>query len=632
MHVIWEEAVADAAASNTRGNAMDENLICIIDSGYIAGLPNLGADAIAGEVTVAAHEEGGICVREGAEDRIGHGTAVLDIINRHTKGAKYFIIKIFEEELSAEEELFLFALRYVCDHVPCRIVNISCGITSCNHRKELEGLCNALAKRGTVVVSAFENAGSISYPAALDMVIGVDDDLICKKHDDVVIVKNSPVNVFAYGGMQRVRWTLPAYIFVSGTSYACAHVTAIIKKSGCADIREALQYLEEVSLQTLCFEKEENGKDDRIPFCMKKAILIPYNKEIHSLVNNQDLLDFKITGIYDAAKLGNVGRSIGEFKVKDWKEIEWEADFDTVIIGHLRLLSELMKEDCMDLLLAQCRKYHKNVYAFDSLEGYAEKLVSQKSFYPRLPVYQNNHFGRLYTISVPVLGIFGTSSQQGKYTLQLALRRMLLEEGYRVGQLGTEPSALLFGMDEMLHFGYDANVNIGHQEFIERVNHLLNKMQKKDVEIILAGAQSNTVPYGITNIRYIPSLQIDFLIGLNPDRVVLCINPHDDNAYIRRTIMALEALTDCKVIALVLFPMGYLTDSVFGMKKQKITSKEAAAIKESLRESFDIPCYLLGEAEEMKELFYCVIDSFSEKAGGERYDLYGRKFVSDILC
>ena len=148
----------------------------------------------------------------------------------------------------------------------------------------------------------------------------------------------------------------------------------------------------------------------------------------------------------------------------------------------------------------------------------------------------------------------------------------------------------------------------------------------------MAGAQSNTVPYGITNIRYIPSLQIDFLIGLNPDRVVLCINPHDDNAYIRRTIMALEALTDCKVIALVLFPMGYLTDSVFGMKKQKITSKEAAAIKESLRESFDIPCYLLGEAEEMKELFYCVIDSFSEKAGGERYDLYGRKFVSDILC
>lgn len=601
----------DAAASNIRGNAMDENLICIINSGYITGSPNLEAEAIVGEVTVVYHEEGGICVREGAEDRIGHGTAVLDIINRHTTGAKYFIIKIFEEELSADEALLLFALRYVCDCVPCRIVNISCGITSCNYRKELEELCTSLYERGTIVVSAFENTGSISYPAALNRVIGVDNDLLCKRHDDVVFVKNSPVNVFAYGGIQRVRWTVPSYIFVNGTSYACAHVTAMIKKNGCTDTKEALQYLEEVALHTLYFEKEKSREDDKIPFCIKKAVLIPCNKEIHSLIHNQDLLDFKITGIYDAARLGNVGRSIGDFKIKDWKEIEWETDFDTVIIGHLRLLSEIMKEDCMELLLAKCREYHKNVYAFDSLEGDVEKLASLKSFYPRLPVYQNNHFGRLYTISVPVLGIFGTSSQQGKYTLQLALRRMFLEEGYRVGQLGTEPSALLFGMDEMLHFGYDANVHMGHQEFIESVNHLLNEIQKKNVEIILAGAQSNTVPYGITNIRYIPSLQIDFLLGLNPDRVVLCINPYDDNAYVRRTIMTLEALADCKVIALVLFPMGYPADSVFGVKKQKITREETAIIKEKLRESFDIPCYLLGETGEMKELFHCVIDSFS---------------------
>lgn len=591
---------------------MNDNLICIIDSGYTANLPNLKDNVVLGAISIVYHEENGIRILDGAEDKIGHGTAVLDIINRHTDEAKYFIIKIFEEELSAEEELLLAALQYICDHVPCKIVNISCGITFLNKRKELERLCTALYQRRTIVISAFENAGSISYPAALDMVIGVDNDLVCKKHGDVVFVKNSPVNVFAYGGIQRVKWTMPDYIFVSGTSYACAHITAIISKNACADTAEAMKCLEEISLQTLHFNKEEKSiENNGLPFSIKRAIVIPYNKEMHSLINNSDMLDFKIVGVYDAAKLGNVGRNVGEFKIKDLKTIEWESDFDTVIIGHLRLLSEIMQEDCMSFLLAQCKKHNKNVYTFDSLSGYMENIVGMKTFCPRLPVCEDNHFGKLYAISTPVLGIFGTSSQQGKYTLQLALRKMFLEEGYMVGQLGTEPSALLFGMDEMFHFGYDANVNIGHYEFIGIVNSLLNRIQKKAPEIILAGSQSNTVPYGITNVRYIPSSQIDFLLGLNPDRVILCINPHDDTVYIHRTIMALEALTDCKVIAFVLFPMGYLKESVFGMKKEKITKEEAADIKRRLREHFDIPCYLLGETEEMKELFECIVDSFS---------------------
>lgn len=591
---------------------MNDNLICIIDSGYTAGLPNLKNNAILGEVSIVYHKENEIRILDGAEDKIGHGTAVLDIINRHTDDVKYFIIKIFEEELSVEEEVLLSALQYICEHIPCKIVNISCGITFINNRKELERLCTELYQRGTIVISAFENAGSISYPAALDRVIGVDDDFLCKKHSDVVFVKNSPVNVFAYGGIQRVKWTTPDYIFVSGTSYACAHITAIISKNACADTEEAIKCLEELSLQTLRLNKEEeNIEDDRLPFSIKRAIVIPYNKEMHSLINNSDMLDFKIVDIYDAAKLGNVGRNVGEFIIKDLKTIEWESDFDTVIIGHLRLLSEIMQKDCMEFLLTQCKKYNKNVYAFDSLSEYTENIAGMKTFYPRQPLCKDNHFGKLYAISAPVLGIFGTSSQQGKYTLQLALRKMFLEEGYKVGQLGTEPSALLFGMDEMFHFGYDANVDIGHYEFIALVNSLLNRIQKKAPEIILAGSQSNTVPYGITNTKYIPSSQIDFLLGLNPDRVILCINPHDDTAYIHRTVMALEALTDCKVIAFVLFPMGYLNESVFGMKKQKITKEEVVEIKERLKVCFGIPCYLLGETEEMQELFDCIIDSFS---------------------
>ena len=45
-----------------------------------------------------------------------------------------------------------------------------------------------------------------------------------------------------------------------------------------------------------------------------------------------------------------------------------------------------------------------------------------------------------------MLAIVGTSPSQGKYNLQLALRRRFLNDGYEIGQIGTEPTAQLFGM------------------------------------------------------------------------------------------------------------------------------------------------------------------------------------------
>lgn len=51
----------------------------------------------------------------------------------------------------------------------------------------------------------------------------------------------------------------------------------------------------------------------------------------------------------------------------------------------------------------------------------------------------------LYRISTPVLAVCGTSSKQGKFTLQLELRKRFCEMGYKVGQIGTEPNSLLLG-------------------------------------------------------------------------------------------------------------------------------------------------------------------------------------------
>lgn len=62
--------------------------------------------------------------------------------------------------------------------------------------------------------------------------------------------------------------------------------------------------------------------------------------------------------------------------------------------------------------------------------------------------------------------------------------------------------------------------------------------------------------------------QFSYLLGTQPDVVVLCINPFDDLDYIMRTKLFIEASVDCKVIAFVMFPMDIKDDwtGIYGQK------------------------------------------------------------------
>lgn len=72
----------------------------------------------------------------------------------------------------------------------------------------------------------------------------------------------------------------------------------------------------------------------------------------------------------------------------------------------------------------------KNLFAFDTLEYLEEKVeilerggnfVINYNFNNSLCT--DNTFGSMDKLPVPVLGVFGTSSKQGKFNIQLDLRR-----------------------------------------------------------------------------------------------------------------------------------------------------------------------------------------------------------------
>lgn len=192
-------------------------------------------------------------------------------------------------------------------------------------------------------------------------------------------------------------------------------------------------------------------------------------------------------------------------------------------------------------------------------------------------------FEKLYRISRPVIGIYGTSSVQGKFTLQLELRKKFLECGYHVGQIGSEPSAQLFGMDFTYPMGFNDSVYINAHKSIQYINACINNLCQKNCDII-TGPQSSVLPFDIGNIGMFPLKQFNFLMGTQPDAVVLCINPYDESDYIERSICFLESSVDCKVIALCVYPMDVKKDwtSMYNRKEQ-LGEMEYRLLKDTLK-------------------------------------------------
>lgn len=561
-------------------------------------------------------------------DEFGHGTAVYNIIRKSNSSTNITNIKIKNINESFDDAELIDVLNYIYYNIDVHIINISFGINICDKYDELYNICKMLCEKGTIIVSAFDNLGTISYPAAFDCVIGVTSSANAKKTNEIEYSEDDIVNIAAYGNIQRIAWVNPDYIMMSGNSFACAHVTSIIAEIMSHDIfgfENVLRTLKNKAIR----QYTQNSKNEQktIPFKIKKAVLFPFNKEMHSLIRFYHLLDFDIVGIYDTKYSGTVGASTAHLlKDENVKNIIIEninnlnvESFDTMILGHTTdLISLIDRETMKNELIETILNHGKNLYTFDDITEYTKnnenvhlgkKIYTPKVIIDDLPNYR---FGKLYRISKPVVGILGTSSRQGKFTLQLKIRELLKKNDYDVGQIGTEPSSLLYGMDYVFPMGYHSTVYIKNFDVVRYLNYLINQLCIKNKEIILVGSQSQTIPYEFGNYMHYTSFQMDFLFGTHPDVVILNVNPYDEIEYIVRTINFIESLINCKVLALVVFPMNLKNDwsGIYGGKRT-ITEDEYNKVKISLAESINLPIYRLDCQNDIICLTDTIISHFS---------------------
>lgn len=530
------------------------------------------------------------------DDHLGHGTAVTGIIKQHAPEAEVFVIKLFDDDFTVQFEDLCKALEYIDEKVEFDILNLSIGVTECPDHERLRELCDNLSQRG-VVIAAFDNLGAISYPAAYSTVIGVDSHPSYSNPYDYDYIESDIINIRAKGNSQRVIWSNPDYFIQSGSSFACAHITGLVAKM----MQGKKLYTKEVMNCLRRYATEvfytRQYRDNRPKFQITKAICFPYNKEIDTLCRNMDLLSFKLMGVYDSKYSFNIGKTIYPNKeIKSIERLDWTDDFDTVILGHVGDLISATRMNYREYIIKCCKEHKKNLFQFD-VAMQDERIYTpniQADYIPPL------NYGKLYLVGKPVVAVFGTSSRQGKFSLQLAMRKEFTSLGYTVGQLGTEPQSLLFGFDEAFPCGYGTELSLDEQTTISYINYLLHKIEAKNPDIIIVGAQSGTIPYAMYNLRNNSPYQHELLLASNPDAVVLCINFFDELEYIKRTITYIEALSESKVVALSMFPFDRAFSWNAASSVMKPVSEEMLETKKLLIErEINIDVFLQNDTAQL---------------------------------
>ncbi|MED9903208.1 MAG: S8 family serine peptidase [Lachnospiraceae bacterium] len=568
------------------------------------------------------------------KDNVGHGTAIAYILQKRLPSAVIVSYKLFEKDELTDENALLDALQDILDYESeINLINISSGVTFIEQYERFYDICNRLKERNCIIVSAYDNDGSISYPAGFDNTIGVYWDVHVRSNREYYFIEQSPVEILGYAGNQKLPWGKEGMQYVSGSSFATPYITAIIaqiqEEYSNITIEEIRNQLKRKAKKVYRLQPTEISEQEiKINEIKKirKAIIYPVNKEMHALIANQDLLSFEISGVYDYRYSNTIKKTTSdiihfcggkEFCVKKYEDINWTDDFDTIIVGHLDIINEILDKESQKEILDNCYKYCKNCVLLDAIGDYdvVEKIREQGQFVINHKLenlyISHNVCGSYHKISAPVVAISGTSAKQGKFNVQLELRRKLLRDGYDIGQVGTEPTAHLFGMDIVFSNGYNDSYDITDEKEILYINECLFRL--KDRELILVGTQSNTIPYRFGNIGFLSIHQQNVLIASEPDATILCVNADDEYEYINRTIQVLENYYMTKVIALVIYPFHKVMDWNTNLtNKAMLSTVESIALKEKMLNEFKISTYINGNPGDMETLYQKMLVFFAQ--------------------
>ena len=638
--------------------------VAVVDSGVDPAHPRI---RVAGGVAMSAGGDGRIEQIGEIADKAGHGTACAGIILRKAPAASIYSVRIFDESLSADGSVLVAALRWCLDE-EMDVVNLSLGTTDPSFRRPLSEAAREAASAGVILVAAEHNEGLESYPAVLPDVIGVAGGKVAGRYG-FHYREGKPIECVARGDEQRLCWLEPREVMTAGTSFAAPHVSGIVAlireaspKAGLEEVREILKANaldEEVRPSrdkpgrrpSAGAVRDRAGVADPVagpaprestshvegggcPDWIRKAALYPFNKEMHSLVRHLKHLDFEVVGIADPAGKGLAGKDAGEalglppVGIRICPKLgDALGGADTLILGYVDELGRIGRRDVLRESVGAALAAGLHVFSFlpvlPAKYGDLHAEARHRNLKIAYPGVDNaeveallRRSSRYGAVDIPVLGVFGTSSQQGKFTLQLALRRRLQKAGYAVGQVGTEHHSALFGMDFSFPMGYASPLELPLQwyaPFLDARMREIAHLRKPD--IMLVGCQSGTIPYAIEHPSTHTITSLAFLLGTRPDAVVLVVNSIDPEEYVADTIACLRGLAKAPTIALAMSDKEKHIRAAYGRSWITPRQMSAGEIDSNLRrleDRFGIPAAAILSRAGEGRLVETVVAHFSQ--------------------
>ena len=617
--------------------------VAIVDSGIDASHP--GVKGIAGGVGIGIDDDGVVIYLDDYSDCAGHGTACAGIVRKNIADVLLYSVRIFDASLMADGRALVAGIAWCVDN-GMDLVNLSLGTTDVTFREQLQDVCRKACEAGVILVAAESNDGRESYPAVFDEVIGVTGGAVYEAEGFYYRVGEA-VECVARGDEQRVCWLDGKYIMTGGTSFAAPHITGVVAQLLQQHPNSCIQ-----NIRLLLQEKvlKENGGEsvqvvnagqvlediDQDDFSwIKKAALYPYTKEMHSLVRYRDLLGFELVGVGDSVGRGMVGKDAGEVIDEPFAGLRICANIrdamkgaDTLVLGYVDQLARIRKRDLLREYVQLALDEGCHVFCFQELDravyGDLYDLATQKGLqltYPQVSaeevVQVGRNFKSLSPVDVPVVAVMGTSAQQGKFTLQMALRRRLMAEGYRVGQLGTEHQSRLLGMDVAFPMGYASTLTLSLQHYVPYLDYKMRELcQCKRPDLILTGSQSGTIPYDVTEHSTHAMSSLAFLLGVKPDACILVVNSIDAEAYIRDTIDGIRAVCKAPTLLLAMGDREKHIRMAYGrsmVTPQKMGRSEIDGHLKRLEDTFQLPVIeILSEVGQQRAV-ETVVRYFSEE-------------------
>ncbi len=618
--------------------------VAIVDSGIVPNHPKVGP--VAGGVGLAMGPDSTICYSDDHADCAGHGTACAGIIRRKAPKAELYSVRIFDESLQADSRLLVAAIEWALEE-GMDLINLSLGTTEATYRDALERVCRQAADQNIILIAAEHEEGRESYPAHLPQVIGVGSGKVLGLYQYHYRPEET-IECIARGDAQRLCWLEPPEIMTAGTSFAAPHITGLV-----ALIREAYP---EADLEQVRQLLQAHARPEAVPHSapkpvappeaedsfawIRKAALYPYNKEMHALMRGRDLLDFEIVGIGDPIGKGLTGKDAGKaiglppvgFQVAP-RLVAALQGADTLILGYVDELSRIRKKDILRETVQMALDQGVHVFSLLALPGerYADlyeqaEAKGLKLYYPALSAKEAQQTlaaaSSYPEVDVPVIAVLGTSSQQGKFTLQLALRRRLMELGYRVGQLGTEHHAALFGMDCAFPMGYAASIEMPLDYYAPYLDAKMRQInQRKSPHLILAGSQSGTVPYNVSESETHTLSTVAFLMGVKPDACLLVVNSIDTDDYIQDTIDGIRALCHAPTLLLAMSDKEKHVREAYGrtsIKPRPMSEENSRHKLRHLEQKFELPALSIASQADVHKAVEVVVDYFADTKNKER--------------